>query len=56
MKLIFRMVVFVLTSLAVFAQSDANKGQISGTVFDQRQAVIPNAKVSVNNTSNGRLA
>jgi hypothetical protein len=35
------------------AQSDANKGQISGTVYDARQSVIPNASVSIKNLLNG---
>jgi hypothetical protein len=48
-----RVVVFALTCLALLAQSDANKGQIAGTVFDQRQSVIPNAKISIKNTSTG---
>ena len=42
-----------LCSLSIFAQSDANKGQISGTVFDQNNAVIPNAKITVKNLANG---
>ena len=36
-----------------YAQSDANKSQISGTVFDQKQAVIPNAKITIRNTATG---
>jgi hypothetical protein len=35
------------------AQSDANKGRISGTVFDANQAVVPNAAVKVKNTATG---
>jgi hypothetical protein len=35
------------------SQSDANKGSISGTIFDPNQAVIPNARVSVTNTGTG---
>jgi len=34
-------------------QSDANKGQIAGTVYDPNQAVVPNAKVAVKNTGTG---
>lgn len=42
-------------SFSLLAQSDANKGQITGTVFDQKQAVIPNAKISVRNTATGAV-
>ncbi len=52
-QLFFRTVVFVMICATLFAQSDANKGQITGTVFDQRQSLIPHAKVSIRNTSNG---
>ena len=46
--------VLILTMAAgVFAQSDANKGQIAGTVLDPNQAVVPNAKVKVQNTGTG---
>lgn len=38
---------------AVFAQSDGNKGQIVGTVFDAHQAMVPNAKIKVQNTATG---
>jgi len=55
MKLFFHAVVFFLMSISLFAQSDANKGQITGTVFDQKQAVIPNAKISVRNTATGAV-
>ncbi|MEQ1948197.1 MAG: carboxypeptidase regulatory-like domain-containing protein [Bryobacteraceae bacterium] len=37
----------------VFAQASANKGQITGTVYDQKDAVIPNAKVTVKGTETG---
>ena len=37
----------------VRSQSDANKGSISGTIFDPNQAVIPSARVSVTNTGTG---
>ena len=42
--------IFLLAGLAcattLFAQSDANKGQIVGTVLDQKQAVVPGAKAA----------
>ena len=41
----------IVLSFGLFAQSDANKGQITGTVFDPRQAVIPNAKVHIQNVN-----
>ena len=37
----------------VYGQADANKGQITGTVYDQRQGLIPNAKISITNTATG---
>jgi hypothetical protein len=37
----------------LFAQADANKGQLVGTVYDQNQAVIPEAKVGIKNTATG---
>ena len=55
MNRFFHAAVFFLMSISLFAQSDANKGQINGTVFDQKQAVIPNAKISVRNTVNGAV-
>ena len=36
-----------------WAQADANKGQIVGTVYDPKQAVIPNASVRVRNLDTG---
>src|SRR5216684_2897944 len=53
MKLMVRVVLFALACLALFGQADANKGQIAGTVFDQRQSVIPNAKITIKNTATG---
>src|SRR5712692_11048512 len=53
MKPMLRVFVFAFACLALYAQSDANKGQIAGTVFDQRQSVIPNAKISIKNTATG---
>ena len=35
----------------LYGQADANKGQITGTVYDQRQALIPNATITVTNTA-----
>lgn len=43
----------VLFSFGLWAQSDANKGQILGTVYDPNQAVIPGAKVSIKNQDTG---
>src|SRR6266404_1151143 len=53
MKLMVRVVLFALACIALFGQADANKGQIAGTVFDQRQSVIPNAKITIKNTATG---
>jgi hypothetical protein len=43
----------LLCAAGAMGQSDANKGQIAGTVYDPNQAVIPNAKVTVRNTGTG---
>jgi hypothetical protein len=39
--------------VVAFAQTDANKGQISGTVYDANQAVIPSASVKLRNAGTG---
>src|SRR5215471_5761343 len=41
----------LVSAINLFAQADANKGQIAGTVFDAKQAVVPNAKIKVQNTT-----
>ena len=40
-------------AVCLLGQSDANKGQIAGTVFDAKQAVVANAKVTIRNTGTG---
>src|SRR5262249_3531688 len=50
MKILRWMLVLVLAAAALDAQSDANKGQIGGTVLDPGQAAVPNAKVTIKNT------
>jgi len=52
-KLSLASVVFWVTAGLVLAQSDANKGQIIGTVYDQKQAVVPQARVKVRNLETG---
>ncbi len=54
MKFIFCTLVVLATVVSLWAQADANKGQISGTVFDPNQAVIPNAEVKIQNVNNGQ--
>ncbi len=51
------LLLFMLIAIAVplCAQSDANKGQMVGTVYDPVQAVVPNAKVQVQNKATGPL-
>lgn len=45
---------FILCSgVALWGQANANKGQITGTVYDANQAVIPNATVKIQNTATG---
>ncbi len=43
----------VLCAAGLFGQADANKGQIVGTVYDAKHAVIPNASVRIRNTQTG---
>src|SRR5262245_7456155 len=55
---IVMMVGVLFTLFAGFAppalgQSDANKGQISGTVYDPKMALVPGAKVQITNTATG---
>src|SRR5216683_3254787 len=45
--------VLAMSAAAAFGQSDANKGQISGTVYDAKQAVVANADVSIKGVENG---
>ena len=46
---------FLCVACLMFGQADANKGQISGTVFDSNGAVVPRAAVKVHNTATGLL-
>lgn len=43
----------LLTVISVWAQADANKGQILGTVYDPNQAVVTGAKVAIRNIRTG---
>ncbi len=43
----------VISLAFLWAQADANKAQIAGSVMDPNQAVIANAKVTVRNTGTG---
>ncbi len=50
----FRQLALVLCAAAsLWAQADANKGQIVGTVFDPKQAVVPGAQVRLKNLATG---
>src|ERR1051326_4765533 len=51
MNKVLSVIAAVVCAGVLFAQADANKGQIAGTVFDARQAVVPNAKIRIVNTS-----
>ena len=46
-------VILSMTTSRVYAQADANKGQIIGTVLDPGGAVVPGAKIVVRNTATG---
>lgn len=43
----------VALATGVRAQSDANRGQIVGTIYDQQQALVPDAAVKVTNVETG---
>ncbi len=47
--------ILVLLGCHLAAQTDANKAQISGTVFDPNGAVVPNASVKIKNSNTGLL-
>ncbi|MBM3812421.1 MAG: TonB-dependent receptor [Acidimicrobiia bacterium] len=53
MRKLYLLILALLAAATLFAQSNANKAEISGTVFDPNQAVIPNAKVQVKNSGTG---
>ncbi|MBX9601540.1 MAG: TonB-dependent receptor [Bryobacteraceae bacterium] len=55
MNTILRVLLGALLVSGLFAQTAANKGQIVGTVFDQNQAVIPNAKVTIKSVATGAV-
>jgi hypothetical protein len=38
----------------LFAQADANKGRVVGTIYDAKQAVVPNASIRVKNLAQGQ--
>jgi len=48
-----RLALLLSCAAALFAQVDANKGQIVGTVLDPNGAAVPNAKINVRNTATG---
>ena len=45
--------VLFLLSFHVWAQADASKGQIAGTVYDPHQAAVPGAKIVIKNSDTG---
>lgn len=50
MKRLLGLYLFVFSAM-LFGQADANKGQINGTVLDPKQALVPNAKITIKNAS-----
>src|SRR2546428_4194548 len=55
MRHIVLVFMFVAAAKPLRAQSDANKGQIVGTVYDPLRAFVPNAKVQVRNKATGAV-
>ncbi|MBI3679096.1 MAG: TonB-dependent receptor [Acidobacteria bacterium] len=54
MTLVIRTLVLVaFAASSLFAQADANRGQMVGTVFDAKQAAVPGAKVKIRNLGTG---
>lgn len=53
MLLLLRVALGLAVSVAAWAQADANKGQILGTITDPNGAVVPNATVTIRNTGTG---
>ena len=47
--------VLLLCAAMLFGQADANKGQIVGTVYDMKQAAVPDATVKIRNTGTGSM-
>jgi len=45
--------ILAASAAALFGQADANKGQIVGTVYDARQAVVPGAAIKIENPASG---
>ncbi len=52
-SMVFPIAGLLLAASALWAQADANKGQISGTVYDPKQAVVPGASVKLRNIGTG---
>jgi hypothetical protein len=55
MRFIATFFVFIAAAVPLLGQSDANKGQIIGTVYDPLKAVVPNATVRVQNNATGAV-
>jgi len=49
----FAIVSALLACASAWGQADANKGQLIGTVYDQNQAVVPNAQIKITNRATG---
>lgn len=46
-------VTLLLCALTAWGQADANKAQLSGTIYDPKGAVVPNASVKIRNARTG---
>ena len=55
MRNILLLFMLIVIAVPLCAQSDGNRGQIVGTVYDPVQAVVPNAKVQVQNKATGAV-
>ena len=52
-KCFYTALLLLAVALSVWGQAGANKGQISGTVFDKNQAVVPNARITLKSGDTG---
>ena len=55
MRMLQTLVIAAILVTSLFAQSNANKAQIAGNVYDPNQALVPNATVTIRNEGTGAM-